>query len=106
VNGPTLRPTLGPPPLGPPPEGEAPRPDAIAAPGGGPQDTRPPRRQRKPIGPDENGMGPDGTPWDPERRRKRQEERVTKVNAEPTAPVESVVPSEAPVEPAAEAPKE
>jgi hypothetical protein len=37
----------------------------------------PPRskRPRKPIGPDANGLGPDGTPWDPERRAKRQAER-------------------------------
>jgi hypothetical protein len=37
----------------------------------------PPRskRPRKPIGPDANGLGPDGTPWDPERRGKRQADR-------------------------------
>jgi hypothetical protein len=102
------RPDLGPangPALGPPPEGEAPRPEAVAGAEGAGQERRP-RRQRKPIGPDANGLGPDGTPWDPERRRKRQEERAAKVNAAPTAPVEAVVPSESPVEPAAEAPKE
>jgi hypothetical protein len=36
-----------------------------------------PRRERKPIGPDANGLGPDGKPWDPERRAKRMAERQT-----------------------------
>lgn len=42
----------------------------------------PPRkkRPRKPLGPDANGLGPDGTPWDPERRAKRMAERADKVN--------------------------
>jgi hypothetical protein len=58
----------------------------------------PPRskRPRKPIGPDANGMGPDGKPWDPERRAKRQAERATSggpVNNEQTANVEGQTPS-------------
>jgi len=59
------------------------------------------KRERKPIGPDENGLGPDGKPWDPERRAKRQAERATEhgaVNAPGSSPVEA--------QPAAEAPKE
>jgi len=63
---------------------------------------RKPRRQRKPIGPDANGMGPDGQPWDPDRRRKRLEERQAAVNAAPSGPVEAPV-TPAPVQ---EAPKE
>jgi len=48
-----------------------------------------PRRERKPIGPDANGLGPDGTPWDPERRAKRQAERQQQpVNTEPGGGVE------------------
>lgn len=45
--------------------------------GGGGGAPRPPR-ERKPIGPDANGMGPDGKPWDPERRAKRDAERATR----------------------------
>jgi hypothetical protein len=54
----------------------------------------PPRskRPRKPIGPDENGLGPDGTPWDPERRAKRQAERAEPVNTPQPAPVEAQTP--------------
>jgi hypothetical protein len=51
-----------------------------------------PRRERKPIGPDASGMGPDGKPWDPERRAKRQAERET-VNAEPGNSVETSSPA-------------
>jgi hypothetical protein len=47
-----------------------------------------PRRERKPIGPDANGLGPDGTPWDPERRARRQAERRQQVNTEPGHAVE------------------
>jgi hypothetical protein len=58
----------------------------------------PPRnkRPRKPIGPDANGLGPDGKPWDPERRAKRQAERAASggtVNNEQPANVESQTPS-------------
>ena len=68
-----------------------------------PQEQRP-RRERKPIGPDANGNGPDGKPWDPERRAKMQAEREAKRAAGPT---EMNAPQSAPVEgpaPAAEAP--
>jgi hypothetical protein len=68
-----------------------------------------PRRQRKPIGPDVNGLGPDGTPWDPDRRRKRLEERQARtaapVNEAAPAGVESAPPVSPATEPA-EAPKE
>jgi hypothetical protein len=50
-----------------------------------------PRRERKPIGPDANGLGPDGKPWDPDRRAKRMAERET-VNPETGASVESSSP--------------
>jgi hypothetical protein len=30
------------------------------------------------MGPDAAGLGPDGTPWDPERKRKRDEERAAR----------------------------
>jgi len=66
-----------------------------------------PRRERKPIGPDANGLGPDGTPWDPERRAKRQAERQLnqpKLNAPEGAPVEAPSPSHSAE--AAEAPKD
>jgi hypothetical protein len=59
----------------------------------------PPRnkRPRKPIGPDANGLGPDGKPWDPERRAKRQAERATSgegaVNNEQAPNVEGQAPS-------------
>jgi hypothetical protein len=49
---------------------------------------RKPRRERKPIGPDANGLGPDGKPWDPERRARRVAERQMQVNAPQDAPVE------------------
>jgi hypothetical protein len=38
-------------------------------------------------------MGPDGTPWDPERRAKRQVERQPAVNNEQGSPVEAQTPS-------------
>jgi hypothetical protein len=61
----------------------------------------PPRakRERKPIGPDASGLGPDGKPWDPERRAKRQAERAEQepaVNAQAGAPVEAQAAVEAP----------
>jgi hypothetical protein len=49
------------------------------------------------MGPDANGMGPDGKPWDPERRTKRQAERAASgggpVNNEQPANVEGQTPS-------------
>jgi hypothetical protein len=63
-----------------------------------------PRRERKRIGPDANGLGPDGTPWDPERRAKRQAERQDPVNAGVGAAVEA--PSTPAPSPETEAPKE
>ncbi|MBA3458073.1 MAG: hypothetical protein H0T42_33630, partial [Deltaproteobacteria bacterium] len=68
-----------------------------------------PRRDRKPIGPDANGMGPDGKPWDPARRAQRLVERQGQpggeqagMNAQPAGSVEGQAsPSES-----AEAPKE
>lgn len=82
-------------PRGPRPQGDRPRgPRPEGAPGGGarpvgdrpaqarpPRDPNAPRRERKPLGPDANGMGPDGTPWDPERKRKRDEERASRLAA-------------------------
>jgi hypothetical protein len=53
---------------------------------------RKPRRERKPIGPDANGMGPDGKPWDPERRARRVAERQMQVNAAEGAPVDAASP--------------
>jgi hypothetical protein len=47
------------------------------------------------MGPDANGLGPDGTPWDPERRAKRQAERAPDVNTSQAAPVEGQ-PAQAP----------
>jgi hypothetical protein len=62
-----------------------------------------PRRERKPIGPDASGLGPDGKPWDPERRAKRLAER--QVNDPTGTTVEaSSTPAAAPE--AAEASKE
>jgi hypothetical protein len=64
-----------------------------------------PKRERKPIGPDANGLGPDGTPWDPERRTKRLAERQTSqpgMNVQAGSPVE-VPPASSE---SAEAPKE
>jgi hypothetical protein len=67
-----------------------------------------PRRDRKPIGPDANGLGPDGKPWDPERRAQRQAERQAQpgggqdgMNAQQGNSVEGQASSET-----AEAPKE
>lgn len=68
-------------PLGDRPQGDRP---AQARP---PRDPNAPRRERKPLGPDANGMGPDGKPWDPERKRKRDEERAARLSA-PTAAAE------------------
>jgi hypothetical protein len=64
----------------------------------------PPRskRPRKPIGPDANGLGPDGKPWDPERRAKRQAERAEQVNTGEAQSVEAQTPSA----PASETPTE
>jgi hypothetical protein len=45
------------------------------------------------MGPDANGLGPDGTPWDPERRAKRQAERGTAVNTEAPTSVENAAPA-------------
>jgi hypothetical protein len=52
------------------------------------------------MGPDANGMGPDGKPWDPERRTKRQAEREAHpaeggvgVNTQTPAPVEAQTPA-------------
>jgi hypothetical protein len=65
----------------------------------------PPRnkRPRKPIGPDANGLGPDGKPWDPERRAKRQAERGasgdTAVNNEQAPNVEGQTPVSQPETP-------
>jgi hypothetical protein len=61
----------------------------------------PPRskRPRKPIGPDANGMGPDGKPWDPERRAQRQAERAAEpkaMNTTTTTPVEAAPTAETP----------
>ncbi|MBS1122162.1 MAG: hypothetical protein H6Q90_4390, partial [Deltaproteobacteria bacterium] len=53
-----------------------------------------PKRDRKPIGPDANGMGPDGKPWDPARRAQRVAEREAQqphLNAAQGAPVEAPV---------------
>jgi hypothetical protein len=47
------------------------------------------------MGPDANGMGPDGKPWDPERRAKRQAERADQVNSGTTGNVEAQTPSAA-----------
>jgi hypothetical protein len=46
-----------------------------------PRDPNAPRRERRPLGPDANGMGPDGKPWDPERKTKRDAERATRLPA-------------------------
>jgi hypothetical protein len=63
-----------------------------------PRDPNAPRRQkppRKPIGPDATGLGPDGSPWDPERRAKTLAEREARkaehgaVNAAPPVAVEA-----------------
>jgi hypothetical protein len=64
-----------------------------------------PKRDRKPIGPDASGLGPDGTPWDPERRGKRAAERQAPVNTDQGSPVEAQTPS-APVENQTESPTE
>jgi hypothetical protein len=64
------------------------------------------RRQRKPIGPDANGLGPDGTPWDPDRRRKRLEQRAMRMDAAAASPVEPSHPRSPEHEPAQDAAKE
>ncbi len=80
------------------PQGDRPQGDrpAQARP---PRDPNAPRRERKPLGPDANGMGPDGKPWDPERKRKRDEERAARLSAAPAAeaapPAEPAAGSEA-----------
>jgi len=47
-------------------------------------------------------LGPDGQPWDPERRAKRQAERAAKVNAQPTTAVETTAAAPATETPATE----
>jgi hypothetical protein len=62
------------------------------------------------MGPDANGMGPDGKPWDPERRAKRETERGVGVNSQPPANVEGQTPTAqtptAPTENSSESPSE
>jgi hypothetical protein len=55
----------------------------------------PPRskRPRKPIGPDANGNGPDGKPWEPERRAQRQAERAAQPAGPSTGMPSSPMPS-------------
>ena len=60
------------------------------------QQPRKPRRPRKPIGPDANGLGPDGQPWDPERRAKKLAEREAAKAANAQAPTEAVNAAPAP----------
>jgi hypothetical protein len=90
-----------PPRLGPdgqplPPRGPrndmAPRGPRGPRPEGQPMGDRPPRppRERKEFGPDANGNGPDGKPWDTARRAQRQAEREAK------RPVVEVVSAQAP----------
>ena len=57
------------------------------------------------MGPDANGMGPDGKPWDPERRTQRQQEREANVNTGEGQSVEAQSPS-APAGGASESPTE
>lgn len=91
------RPTGDRPPRGPRPEGAsahgprdpnaAPRPPRDPNAARPPRDPNAPRRERRPLGPDANGMGPDGKPWDPERKTKRDAERAARVTegGQPTA---------------------
>lgn len=63
-----------------------------------PRDPNAPRRERRPLGPDANGMGPDGKPWDPERKTKRDAERAALPAGEGApasagAPVEAAAPA-------------
>lgn len=86
-----------------------PRPEGLGGPGGEraarpprdpnapprpPRDPNAPRRERRPLGPDANGMGPDGKPWDPERKAKRDAERAARPaiapGSEQAAPVAQV----------------
>jgi hypothetical protein len=53
---------------------------------GAPRPPRPPR-ERKPMGPDANGNGPDGQPWDPARLAIRQAERAARKDAPVSTPV-------------------
>jgi hypothetical protein len=65
------------------------------------------RRERKAIGPDAAGLGPDGTPWDPERRGKRQAEREAQRPPGEGAPMNAEAPPAVEAAPpVAEAPKE
>lgn len=94
------RPPMGDrPPRGPRPEGAggdrafaprdpnaAPRPPRDPnAPPRPPRDPNAPRRERRPLGPDASGMGPDGKPWDPERKAKRDVERAARPAGEQAA---------------------
>lgn len=76
------RPPRGPRPLG-DGQGAAPGPSNPSA--RPPRDPNAPRRERRPLGPDPSGLGPDGSPWDPERRRKRDEERAARLPAGATS---------------------
>lgn len=109
-------PRLGPdgqplPPRGPRPEFAGPRgPRPEFAAGGGDRTPRPPRepRERKPIGPDANGNGPDGKPWDTARLAQRQAEREAQraqrgAGAAPAAASEATAPVAVAAAPAAEA---
>lgn len=102
------------PPRGPRPEGAgahgprdpnaAPRPprDPNAAPRP-PRDPNAPRRDRRPpLGPDASGLGPDGKPWDPDRKSKRDAERAARLAAGPADASAAAAPA-APT-PEAEAP--
>ncbi len=73
----------------PPRDPNAPRP---------PRDPNAPRRERRPLGPDASGLGPDGKPWDPERKAKRDAERATR------GPAAAPPPAAEASEPAAAAP--
>jgi hypothetical protein len=76
-----------------PPRG--PRMDSRPAGDGAPRGERPPRppRDRKPIGPDAKGNGPDGKPWDAGRLAIRQAERAART-ANPANPAPDAPPSD------------
>jgi hypothetical protein len=65
-----------------------------------PRDPNAPRRERRPLGPDANGMGPDGKPWDPERKTKRDAERAARPEGDQgaQAPADVAAPTAAPSE--------
>jgi len=77
-------------------------------PDGQPLPPREPRRDRKPMGPDANGMGPDGKPWDTERRAQRQAERAAQRPGEPAVfvntPTVATVEAPRPIDPASTEP--